>query len=267
LAIVGFPGDINCTIPGTYNQGVHRFFAPDLDPGSDTVVLPRDEAEHLTRVLRLGAGDTVAVFDGRGREFLAHVTIADRRDVRVRLVSPVRAAAEPAVAVTLVQAVLKADKMDDLVRDAVMLGVSIIQPIVTTRAETTVAALTRGARLDRWRRVALASVKQSGRAVVPEIRMPLNFDDWLAGPFPDLTLMLVEPRVSAEAATLSFLRDRPAPLDAAVLVGPEGGWVEAEWRGAQARGIRLVTLGQRVLRADAAPVAALSVLQFLWNDL
>jgi 16S rRNA (uracil1498-N3)-methyltransferase len=171
------------------------------------------------------------------------------------------------VAVTLVQSVLKADKMDDLVRDAVMLGVSTIQPIVTARAETTVAALTRGGRVDRWRRVALASVKQSGRAVLPEIRLPLSFGDWLDEPFPDMTLMLVEPSASAEAGTLSFLRDRPAPSEAAIVVGPEGGWGEAEWRGAQARGIRLVMLGQRVLRADAVPVAALSVLQFLWGDL
>jgi 16S rRNA (uracil1498-N3)-methyltransferase len=82
-----------------------------------------------------------------------------------------------------------------------------------------------------------------------------------------MTLMLVEPSASAETGTLSFLRDRPAPNEAAIVVGPEGGWREAEWRGAQARGIRLVMLGQRVLRADAVPVAALSVLQFLWGDL
>jgi 16S rRNA (uracil1498-N3)-methyltransferase len=157
--------------------------------------------------------------------------------------------------------------MDDLVRDAVMLGVSIVQPIVSKRTETTVAALTRGARIDRWRRVALASVKQSGRAVLPEVRKPLSFDDWLADPLPELTLMLVEPSAAAEAETLSFLRDRPTPVEAAIVVGPEGGWMEAEWRAARARGIRLVTIGQRVLRADAAPVAALSVLQFLWNDL
>jgi 16S rRNA (uracil1498-N3)-methyltransferase len=250
-----------------YNPVVHRFFAPDLDPANDTVVLPRDEAEHLPRVLRLCAGDTVAVFDGRGREFLAQVATVARRDVRVRLLSPVQTVKEPAVAITLVQSVLKGDKMDDLVRDAVMLGVSVVQPIVTTRAETTVAALTRGARVDRWKRVALASAKQSGRAVLPEIRAPLSFENWLTEPIPHLTLMLVEPGATAEAETLAFLREWPTPAEAAIVVGPEGGWIEAEWSAARARGARLVTLGQRVLRADAAPVAALSVLQFLWNDL
>ena len=82
---------------------MHRFFAPALDPGDETVTLPRDEAEHLTRVLRLGVGDTVAVFDGRGHEFLARVVErALRRDVRVQLLSRVEPAAEAAVALTLV---------------------------------------------------------------------------------------------------------------------------------------------------------------------
>ena len=75
---------------------MHRFFAPALDPGDETVTLPRDEAEHLTRVLRLGVGDTVAVFDGRGHEFLARVVAPQRRDVRVQLLSRVEPAAEAA---------------------------------------------------------------------------------------------------------------------------------------------------------------------------
>src|SRR5437762_3331820 len=122
---------------------MHRFFAPALDAGDETVALPRDEAEHLRRVLRLGVGDTVSVFDGRGHEFLARVVAAAPRDTRVQLVSRVEPPAEPIVPLTLVQAVLKSDKMDDVVRDAVMLGVSAIQPLITRRTEFTVAALLR----------------------------------------------------------------------------------------------------------------------------
>ena len=248
-----------------YNSGVHRFFAPTLDLGDETVMLPKDEAEHLTRVLRIGVGDTVSVFDGRGHEFLARVLGAARREVQVQLLTRVNPAAESTVALTLAQAVLKGDKMDDVVRDAVMLGAAAIQPIVTRRTETTVGALIRGARPDRWRRVALASVKQSKRAVLPEVRSPLTFENYLEEPPPALRLMLVEPGASVAVEPLGALRRDPTPSDAALLVGPEGGWDEAECAAAQARSVRLVCLGPRTLRADAVPIAALSILQFLWE--
>jgi 16S rRNA (uracil1498-N3)-methyltransferase len=192
---------------------------------------------------------------------------ADRRDARVQVVSRVEAAAEPGVGLTLAQAVLKGEKMDDIVRDAVMLGVSAVQPLITSRAETTVAALARGARPDRWRRVALASVKQSGRAVFPDIRRPLTLEAYLDDPAAALRLMLVEPGAHADVEPISALRGEPAPQDASILIGPEGGWTEGEWTLARDKGARLVSLGQRTLRADAAPIAAISVLQFVWGDL
>ena len=248
---------------------MHRFFAPTLDAGDETVALPRDEAEHLTRVLRLGVGDDVTVFDGRGHEWQARVVSVVRRDVRVQLVSRVDPAAEAGVALTLAQAVLKGEKMDDIVRDAVMLGVAAVQPLVTSRAETTVAALSRGARLDRWRRVALASVKQSRRAVLPEVRRPLTLESFLQDPQAALTLMLVEPGAAgADAAEpLTALQGASTPQDATVFVGPEGGWTESELVQARHAGARLVTLGRRTLRADATPIAAISVLQYIWGDL
>jgi 16S rRNA (uracil1498-N3)-methyltransferase len=245
---------------------VHRFFAPSLDSGDETVMLPREEAEHLRRVLRVAVGDTVLVFDGRGHEYVARVASAVRRDVQLQLISRAEPAAEASVAITLVQAVLKADKMDEVVRDAVMLGVAAIQPIVTHRTETTVATLLRASRVDRWQRVALASAKQSRRAVLPDIRMPLAIETFLDDPPAALRLMLVEPAAYADAERLASLQGQPVPSDAALLVGPEGGWTDDERTMARDRGVRLVTLGQRTLRADAVPIAAISVLQFLWGD-
>ncbi len=248
---------------------MHRFFAPSLDAGDETVILPREESEHLSRVLRLATGDTVAVFDGRGHEFLARVVGSGerRREISVQLLARIEPAAEPSVALTLVQAVLKADKMDDVIRDAVMLGAVAVHPIITHRTEATVSAVMKGARLERWRRVALASVKQSRRATLPEIRMPLRFEDFLDEPPSAWRLMLVEPSASVRVESIGALRSEPTPSNAEVLVGPEGGWTEEECTMARDRGVRLVCLGHRTLRADAAPIAAISVLQFLWNDL
>jgi 16S rRNA (uracil1498-N3)-methyltransferase len=122
---------------------VHRFWAPDLDEGGGLVVLPAEEGRHLVGVLRLRVGDQVAVFDGRGREFTAVVASIGRPGVSLALAAPRRPAPEPAVAISLAQVVLKGEMMDRVVRDLVMMGGSDIQPVVSARAETSLAALGR----------------------------------------------------------------------------------------------------------------------------
>jgi 16S rRNA (uracil1498-N3)-methyltransferase len=239
-----------------------RFLAA-IDPASATARLSAEEARHLSQVLRLRAGDDVAVFDGAGREFRARVEQIARDGALVRLVEPVEAAPEPAVRVTLAQAALKGEKMDDVVRDATMMGVAAIEPLVT---DHTVAHLTAGRAPERWQRIAVASAKQCRRAVVPRIGEGTAFADWIARDRAALRVILVEPSARAEGRPASTMQgERPA--DATILIGPEGGWSAAEIDAAVAQGYVPITLGRRTLRADAIPIVALGVLQYLWSDL
>jgi 16S rRNA (uracil1498-N3)-methyltransferase len=239
-----------------------RFFAPEAAATGDLIALPDEEAQHLRRVLRLAAGERVRVFNGRGGEFTAAVEHAARDGVHVRLLATNAAAPEPRLTITLVQAVLKGDKMDDVVRDAVMLGVGSIQPVVSTRTEVSLAALERSHRRDRWARIAVSSAKQCGRAVVPMIAEPRPFAEIpiavhdLALPAP--ALMLVEPGASADTVALGDL-DPVAPAAATVIIGPEGGWTADEIQRA-APSCRLVSLGGRTIRADVMAVVAIAAL-------
>lgn len=244
-----------------------RFYAPALRPDSGAIALPADEALHLTRVLRLGVGATVLVFDGEGREYRARVTHAERGEVRLEIERAVDPAPEPRVRVTLAQAVVKGDKMDDVIRDAVMLGVAAIQPLLTERTDVPGSAFGTGVRFERWRRIAVSSVKQCGRAVVPALSAPESFEACVRRDFVGLRIMLAEPGAADDAMTGEALRALGPPASAQVLVGPEGGWAPGEVAMAREAGCRLVTLGQRTLRADAVPLVALGVLQFLWGDL
>lgn len=243
-----------------------RFFAPAAGVTGDRILLPVDEAEHLTRVLRLSSGDRVRVFNGRGAEFEAVVDTAGREGVCLTIGSPCTPAPEPRVAVTLAQAVLKGDKMDDVVRDAVMIGVAAIHPIVTTRSEISIAALARGRRRERWERIAVSSAKQCGRAVVPSIAEPrqLNLRDGsFPVDFPGPVFILVEPNTSAGVGLAQL--DSTVPSQATLVVGPEGGWTNEELEAAAVAGT-LVTLGQRTLRADAMALVALSVMFARWGE-
>ena len=245
-----------------------RFLLSSVDLPNRTARLDAEEARHLSQVLRLGVGDEIAVFDGAGREFRAVVERVSRDAADLRVVEEIAAAPEPAVRVTLAQAVLKGDKMDDVVRDAVMMGAAAIQPLVTARSETSLAAITRGQRVDRWRRIAVASTKQCGRAVVPTVLDARALDTnatWLCGPAtPDPRLLLVEPGTALPARTPREVGEPPADA-ASIVVGPEGGWTPEEL-GALAPVTVPMTLGHRTLRADRAATVAVAALQAVWND-
>jgi 16S rRNA (uracil1498-N3)-methyltransferase len=244
---------------------VHRFYVPNLSASRD-IDLPKEEARHLARVLRLRVGDSVAVFDGRGSEALASVRSVAPGRVGVRIIEPLTPAPEPKVAITLAQALLKSDKMDRVIRDAVMLGVVAVQPFVSHRTDLPRAAIKSGGRGARWNRTVVASVKQSGRAVVPPVRPILEFDELLKSPAGGTRVMFVEPGAMTHASDLSAL-EAHRPSEAVVWIGPEGGWEEHEVESAVAAGVQIVTFGQRVLRADAAGALAIAVLRYIWRDL
>jgi len=210
-------------------------------------------------VLRLSSGDRVRVFNGRGAEFEAVVDAADREGVRLTIGAARVPAPEPRVAITLAQAVLKGDKMDDVVRDAVMMGVAAIRPIVTARSEISLASLTRGRRRERWERIAVSSAKQCGRAVVPSIAEPSQFNE----DFPSPVFILVEPNTLAGVALADL--EPTIPGHATLMIGPEGGWTADELEIAAGLGT-LVTLGQRTLRADAMALVALSAMFARWGE-
>lgn len=244
---------------------MHRFYAPNF-PSSGEAYLPEDEAQHLARVLRLRAGDVVAIFDGAGREALACVVSVTQRRASVKVMEPRAAAPEPRVAVTLAQALLKSDKMDRVVRDAVMLGVTAVQPVVSRRTDVPMKAVTKGGRHDRWERTVIASVKQCGRAVVPPVLDTQEFGALLESTARRTRLMFVEPAAYGDAADITTLEGQ-RPSEAIVLVGPEGGWDPQELADAAAAGVTLLSFGGRVLRADAAGAAVISMLRYVWRDL
>lgn len=244
---------------------MHRFFAPGADRADVVVDLPDEEARHLTQILRLGAGDAVRVFDGRGREHAAVVTEAGRAGVRVRTRSALAAPPEPGVRVTLGVALLKGRKVDAVVRDATMLGVHAVHPLLTTRTDVP-ARRFGAAAVERWTRIAIASAKQCGGAVVPHIHPPVPLGRFLGDADAALRMLLVEPAANVALSPVRSLAAEPRPASAAVAVGPEGGWTETELAQAARAGFRATTLGRRTLRAEAVPAVALSVLHFVWQD-
>lgn len=241
-----------------------RFHVPELDAAAVRVPLPEEEAEHLTRVLRLGVGAEVEVFDGRGGLWRAEVVEAGKRTAAVRALEPVTPAPEIGLPVVLVISVLKADKMDDVVRDAVMLGATGISPVVSDRSEISLATVDKSQRVARWQRIAVSSAKQCGRAVVPVVAPAQSWSAYLSEPTNSVRLLCVEPTAGGVTRPAQSIAK---PAAAHVIVGPEGGWAPAELTAAFDAGAIAVSLGGRTLRADAAPLVALTALLTTWSEL
>ncbi len=239
---------------------ISRLFTDQPLSPDDVVILEERTGHYLLRVLRLRAGDALVLFNGDGSDYAAELTERrDRAEVRVNARLP--AVAESRLELTLVQAVGKGDRMDTSLQKATELGVAAVRPLFTERTEVRLDGKRLDRRLEHWRGVLVAACEQSGRARVPELLPSLSLDDWLAEPATGLRFALA-PGAERGLASVS-LPDGAAE----VLVGPEGGFSEAELKKLVLAGCTAVSLGPRVLRTETAGPAALAVLQALWGDL
>ena len=239
-----------------------RFFAPPsaFNFSKHLVTLTSDEARHLREVLRLKTGDDVQVFDGTGREFRAVVSQARRESAELELgaeIQPPRP--ESPLKLTLAVALLKGEKFDLVVQKGTELGVNRFIPLVTRYADIRLCDESDASkRVTRWQRIALEAAKQCGRAVVPEINLPVSF----------------EPLIREEKGCFLFAERGGSALSTDLrtnnfiaIVGSEGGWSDEELDQARTEGVPIVTLGGRVLRAETAAIATAVLLQHRYGDL
>jgi 16S rRNA (uracil1498-N3)-methyltransferase len=241
-----------------------RFYAPPqlIDTQTSSVVLPDDEARHLRDALRLRTGDEAFVFDGAGREFRCVVQDSGKRGAALAIVEAVLPAQpESSLSLTLGVALLKGEKFDWVVQKATELGVTRLAPLQTARADARLRdARDAAQRVERWRRVALAAAKQSGRAVVPQIVECAAFSSFVSERQDAARFFFTERGGAAWPAG-------EAVSSVAALVGPEGGWSDEEITLAQKNGWHSVTLGGRILRAETAALVAVTLLQHSFGDL
>jgi 16S rRNA (uracil1498-N3)-methyltransferase len=223
-------------------------------------------ALHLVRVLRLGVGARLAVFDGAGREHAASIAAVDGERVDVRVGDALAALPESPLAITLGQGLSRGERMDYAIQKATELGVHRIIPLCFERSVVRLDASQAARRLLHWRGVAAAACEQCGRAVLPDILAPRQLADHLAiasaGAGGGELRALLLPDAGQGIDTL------PKPLAAVeILIGPEGGLTDEERRAALGRGYVGLRLGPRILRTETAAAAAIAVLQAARGDL
>lgn len=213
------------------------------------------------RVLRCRDGERFWVFNGDGFDYAATLQMNGKKSADVLIAERIDNDSESPLHTTLIQGLSKGERMDVVMQKAVELGVNRVIPV---RSEFCAVKLD-GARLQKkmqhWQSVMISACEQSGRAVLPSLQPLQTLDEALASVDAEARLLL-HPYKAKSAHLLST----QTPNSAAVLIGPEGGFSDAEVERATAHQFTPIILGKRILRTETAAIAALSLCQQLWGD-
>lgn len=239
-----------------------KFFVDCHDVKESTIrITDADDRKHITKVLRLGAGDIIYVSDSVQFEYKAEITAAEKDYIEARILDKQKFAREPELLITLYQGVPKQGKMEAIIQKNVELGVYSISPVFTDRS----VVIDHGnfhKKIERWQKIADEAVKQCKRGIIPQIQRETTFQEMLN----DIVKydLIVFPYENEENRTIKdLLRNlEEKPKKAAVIIGPEGGFSDQEAEALKKIGAQSVTLGKTILRTETAGMAAIAMTMY-----
>ena len=246
---------------------MHKFFVPQECIIGNEAIIEGDDVKHIYKVLRLSPGETVAINNCNGEEYLGTIKDINKKEVRVDLKEKLGINNESPLEIYLFQGLPKSSKMDLIVQKNCELGVREITPIITERVVVK-SEIGEYKKLDRWVRIALEASKQSKRTLIPKINSPIEFED-LLHKLKEMDLIVV-PYENEEGfgikKLMTTLKDK-AIKKVGIIIGPEGGFEESEIKDLRDIGGNIVTLGPRILRTETAGFVCTSLVMYELGDL
>lgn len=236
-----------------------RVFVEQTLCAGETVELPAASSHYLTRVLRLGVGDGFTLINDSGLEYSAQITVPKHAATVVTIASGSPIERESPLDITLLQALLRTEKMSQVLQKSCELGVRQITPILTERTEVRLSDEREEKRLNHWREVLISAIEQCGRTRLPVLNPPRKVNE-IAACEGALGLVL-DP-----TAERSLREIQPAGRAIQIAIGPEGGFTEAEVKLLLRLGYVAVRFGPRILRTETAGPAVIAALQAQFGD-
>ena len=241
---------------------VVRFFVTPEELLEDNLALTGENAQHA-RVLRLKTGEEVMVCDGEGRECLCRIENCGS-EYTLEVLSRQESASEAAIQVSVYMAFPKADKLEHVIQKATELGAYEIVAFPSGRCVSKPDEKSLKKKMDRWQKIATSAAEQSGRGVSPQVLVLSSYGEALkrAGEA-ELSILFYE---NERATTLRMALEENTVRTVSLLTGPEGGLEPKEVEMAKDAGLRICTLGSRILRCETAPLCALSAVMYATGE-
>ncbi|MCH9769513.1 MAG: 16S rRNA (uracil(1498)-N(3))-methyltransferase [Gammaproteobacteria bacterium] len=239
---------------------IPRIYCPQALSLNTSIQLDADSARRLSQVLRLKKGATVILFNGDGSDYTAQIIEINKSNTMLEVKQQATLHTESRLKLHLGQGISRGERMDFCVQKSVELGATSITPLFTEYCQVKLTGARLEKRLQHWQGIAKHAAEQSARANVPTIHKPVLLEDWF-GQAAGLKL-ICEPTA---AATLTGLQQIPSEIS--LLVGPEGGFSDAEIQAAITASFQAIKFGPRILRTESAAMVAMSLLQYRWGDL
>lgn len=227
----------------------------------DRAAVYGEDAKHISSVLRMKAGELLVLCDGEKNDFLCKIVSAEKELAQLEILEQRKNKAEPDVRITLYQCLPKGDKFDFIVQKAVELGVHRIVPVISKRCVSRPDSKSAAKKVSRWQKISEEAAKQCGRGIIPEIDSLVGFEAAVKNNR-GLGILLYE----CGGERLNRILEADC-REIGIFVGSEGGFEKEEAELAVKSGIKLGTLGTRILRCETAPIAALAVLMNLTGNI
>ena len=245
---------------------MYRFFTDADNINGSRVVISGDDAHHIKDVLRLGIGDEISVSTGDEWEYTCEIQTVSKDEVSAIIVDTSKPGKELPSKITLYQCLPKKDKLEWIIQKAVELGAYRIVTVESARVIVKLDKKKEAQRLERWNAIAKAASKQSGRMFIPEVAGVLSFDEMLKEAKNCDVRMIPYEKSEGMDRTRELMNKIKPGQSVAIVIGPEGGFEEAEIEKAKKAGFEAVSLGKRILRTETAGMSVLSVLGYLLDD-
>ncbi|NLB88595.1 MAG: 16S rRNA (uracil(1498)-N(3))-methyltransferase [Syntrophomonadaceae bacterium] len=241
---------------------MHRFFVPASNIEDKKVyITDKKELKHMSKVLRLGVGDNVIVFDGKGSEYEVIITETDKEGWTADIIKAAVKDVKPKVKLSLVQGIAKGEKMDTIIQKAVEVGITSIYPVLTEHTVVKLDALKGNKKVERWQNIALEACKQCRRNTIPEVLPVTTYDEIIEKIKDKNSIMLYEKEDKLSLREV-LKKDLSDAEEIFLLVGPEGGFSNKEVDKARASGTFVVTLGEKILRTETAAIVGSAIVLY-----